>query len=80
MLNTAKTCGEAVVVCDHHGRVEGREVEHDDGILVESRLGFHDERDALWCLRSRPLLDTGRHCDVIPALSLPQHHGLDSIL
>ena len=42
MLHSAQACRIAVVVCDHHGRIKRLEVEHDDGILVEPRLGFHD--------------------------------------
>ena len=45
-ISSSETRRVADVVGDHDGRVEGLKVENDDGILVERRLRFHDERDA----------------------------------
>lgn len=72
--------GVTVVVCDHDGGIKWLEVQYDQRVAVEARLGLHDQREALRRPLLGSLLDAGRHGDVVQRFGHPQHHGLDAVL
>lgn len=72
--------GEAVVVGDDNGGVEGLEVQHHHRVAVEARLRLHDQRKAQRRSLLGPLPSAGRNRDVVHGLRDPQHHGLHAVL
>ena len=80
MFDAAEAGWEAIVVRDHDGRVEGLEVEDNHRMVVEVRLGFEGQRDALGRSHPRSLLHTRTDCDVVQRFRDTQHHRLYTIL
>jgi len=75
MLGSAQARREAVVVRDHHGRVETLKVHNDHWTSVKPWLGFHDKGDALRGLHSSPLDRTWRYGCEVEGMGDPQHHA-----
>jgi len=80
VVKSSKTGREAVVVCNHDGRIQRLEVQHDHGVAVEPRLRLQGQGDALGGPHSCPLVHAGRHGDVVHGLGHAQHHRLHTIL
>lgn len=64
-VHMAEAGGVAVVVRDDDGGIEGLEVQYNNRVTVEAGLRLHHQRKALWRPLLGPLLDAGRHRDVI---------------
>ena len=71
MLESAETRGKAVVVRDHHRRIQRLEVEDDDRMSVEHGTWLDVELDTFRWLHTRPLLYARRHGDKVHRLGEP---------
>lgn len=79
-VHVAEAGGEAVVVGDDDGRVQGLEVQNHQRVAVEAGLGLHHQRDALRRPLLGSLLHAGGHRDVVEGLGHTEHHGLNTVL
>ena len=60
VLDAAEASGKAVVVGNDDAGIQTLEVQNDDGVGVETRLGLHDQSNILRSSHMSPLLDTRR--------------------
>lgn len=52
VVDSPQTSREAVVVCYHHGRIEGLKVQNQDWICIEFRFRFQNQGKTLWSSHS----------------------------
>ena len=80
MFESTETSGEAVVVGDHDGWVQGLEVEDNDRVGVKLGLRLQVQWNALGRSHVRPLSFTRRNGDEVERFRDAQHHRFDPIL